>query len=156
MRANSHNFGSSQRRRKLKLQNGHKSKFTRIRYRKHYRVQQCRSSETQRVTDPHLSGLQQNFKGPDASDRLRPSLLQGVCFCVYEWKVRFVHIDVALFPDSGLRSLCLIRIEPHPFCGKMEIFYRNDEHHDSYTLKPTRLHHFTQSFIVCNLGLANE
>jgi len=102
MRANSpssfpilHKIGSSRRRTKERLENGHKSKYTRIRYQEHNCLRYYWSSEAEWAGDPHLPTLQEDSKRPNASDHLWSSLLQGMCYCIHQWKVRFVHYIIA-------------------------------------------------------------
>lgn len=70
-------------RRKERLQNGHKNKYTRIQRQRHNCVQQEWSSEASRIRHPHLPSLQEDAKATDASDYVWPSILQGVHQCIY-------------------------------------------------------------------------
>ena len=62
-------------RRKEILQNGHKSKYTRIRCQQHNSVQQEWSSEAGGARHSHLSSLQESAQGSSASDCVWPSVL---------------------------------------------------------------------------------
>lgn len=70
-------------RRKGRLENGHKSKHTRIRCQQHDCVQQERSAKASGIRHSHLPSLQEDAKATDASDYVWPSILQGVHQCIY-------------------------------------------------------------------------